>query len=71
MSQDTRALRHVYYAIYLQVFLGISILGAAILETEIPIPLAEPKVTGCMLIFLALNAVLYLNKYKKAVQGNR
>ena len=66
MKKSDKHLKYISHGIYLQIFLGI---GYIILH-EIgvtPPDFNNDGILGGMLVFLGLNSLIYINKYKKAL----
>jgi len=62
-----RSLKYISYGIYLQIFLGLGWIALSILPVEeLPEFMTHPIAVGSVLIILALNSLVYINRYKKS-----
>lgn len=62
-----RSLKYISYGIYLQIFLGLGWFALAWLPVEkLPKFVVHPATIGGMLVFLAINSLVYMNRYKKS-----
>ena len=68
MNKKEKALRNISYGIALQIFLGVGFLILAFSGLEIPEFMVSPRGIGGLLIFLAINSLCYVARYKKVLK---
>ena len=67
MNQENKHLKYIAHGIYLQIFLGLGFLSINFVESEPPSFITDSKTSGYLLIFLGLNSLIYINKFKKSL----
>ncbi len=71
MGRNDKALRNVSHAIWLQIFAGAGFIVLSTAEARHPEFMLKPLAVGGMLIFLGMNSMLYLDKYRKGLKEAR
>lgn len=68
MTKHDRALRNVSYGMGLQVFIGVGFILFSLVGQEVPEFMVGPRVTGGLLVMLAVNSLVYVARYKKVLK---
>ena len=73
MKEETeceKTLRQISHGVYLQFFIGVGFLIVSSLSDEHSEIFTNPDLLGWMLILLGINSLIYINRYKKALNND-